>query len=33
MLGSISGALIVAGRMQPFIATLAMMVSALGSGG
>jgi simple sugar transport system permease protein len=32
MLGSISGALIVAGRMQPFIATLAMMVSALGLG-
>jgi simple sugar transport system permease protein len=32
LLGSISGALIVAGRMQPFIATLAMMVSALGLG-
>ena len=32
MLGSVSGALIVAGRMQPFIATLAMMVSALGLG-
>ena len=32
MLGSISGALIVAGRLQPFIATLAMMVSALGLG-
>jgi simple sugar transport system permease protein len=29
-LGSINGALIVAGRLQPFIATLAMMVSALG---
>ena len=32
MLGSINGALIVAGRLQPFIATLAMMVSALGVG-
>ena len=31
-LGSINGALIVAGRLQPFIATLAMMVSALGIG-
>jgi simple sugar transport system permease protein len=31
-LGSINGALIVAGRLQPFIATLAMMVSALGLG-
>ena len=32
MLGAINGALIVQGRMQPFIATLAMMVSALGIG-
>jgi simple sugar transport system permease protein len=32
MLGAINGALIVAGRLQPFIATLAMMVSALGVG-
>jgi len=32
MLGSINGALIVKGRLQPFIATLAMMVSALGIG-
>jgi simple sugar transport system permease protein len=32
MLGAINGALIVAGRLQPFIATLAMMVSALGIG-
>ncbi len=32
MLGAINGALIVKGRMQPFIATLAMMVSALGIG-
>jgi simple sugar transport system permease protein len=32
LLGSINGALIVAGRLQPFIATLAMMVSALGVG-
>ena len=31
-LGVINGALIVAGRLQPFIATLAMMVSALGLG-
>jgi simple sugar transport system permease protein len=31
-LGAINGALIVAGRLQPFIATLAMMVSALGIG-
>jgi simple sugar transport system permease protein len=31
-LGSINGALIVTGRLQPFIATLAMMVSALGIG-
>jgi simple sugar transport system permease protein len=31
-LGSINGALIVAGRLQPFIATLAMMVAALGIG-
>jgi simple sugar transport system permease protein len=31
-LGAINGALIVAGRLQPFIATLAMMVSALGFG-
>ncbi len=31
-LGSINGALIVGGRLQPFIATLAMMVSALGIG-
>jgi simple sugar transport system permease protein len=30
LLGSINGLLIVAGRLQPFIATLAMMVSALG---
>ena len=32
MLGAINGALIVKGRLQPFIATLAMMVSALGVG-
>ncbi len=32
LLGSINGALIVAGRLQPFIATLAMMVAALGLG-
>ena len=32
LLGSINGALIVKGRLQPFIATLAMMVSALGIG-
>ena len=32
MLGAINGALIVEGRLQPFIATLAMMVSALGIG-
>ncbi len=32
MLGAINGALIVRGRLQPFIATLAMMVSALGVG-
>jgi len=31
-LGAINGALIVEGRLQPFIATLAMMVSALGIG-
>jgi simple sugar transport system permease protein len=31
-LGAINGALIVFGRLQPFIATLAMMVSALGIG-
>jgi simple sugar transport system permease protein len=31
-LGAINGALIVVGRLQPFIATLAMMVSALGIG-
>jgi simple sugar transport system permease protein len=30
VLGAINGALIVAGRLQPFIATLAMMVGALG---
>jgi simple sugar transport system permease protein len=30
MLGAINGGLIVAGRLQPFIATLAMMVGALG---
>lgn len=30
MLGGINGLLIVAGRLQPFIVTLAMMVSALG---
>ena len=30
LLGGINGLLIVAGRLQPFIATLAMMVSALG---
>jgi simple sugar transport system permease protein len=30
LLGSMNGLLIVAGRLQPFIATLAMMVSALG---
>jgi simple sugar transport system permease protein len=32
VLGSVNGVLIVAGRLQPFIATLAMMVSALGIG-
>src|SRR6185312_12057662 len=32
LLGAINGVLIVAGRLQPFIATLAMMVSALGIG-
>jgi simple sugar transport system permease protein len=32
MLGAINGVLIVEGRLQPFIATLAMMVSALGIG-
>jgi simple sugar transport system permease protein len=32
MLGTINGALIVKGGLQPFIATLAMMVSALGIG-
>ena len=32
MLGAINGALIVKGGLQPFIATLAMMVSALGIG-
>jgi simple sugar transport system permease protein len=32
LLGSINGLLIVTGRLQPFIATLAMMVSALGIG-
>jgi simple sugar transport system permease protein len=32
VLGSVNGILIVAGRLQPFIATLAMMVSALGIG-
>lgn len=32
LLGAINGALIVAGRLQPFIATLAMMVGALGIG-
>ena len=32
ILGSINGFLIVAGRLQPFIATLAMMVGALGIG-
>jgi len=32
LLGSINGALIVAGRLQPFIVTLAMMVGALGIG-
>jgi simple sugar transport system permease protein len=32
LLGSINGLLIVAGRLQPFIATLAMMVAALGIG-
>jgi simple sugar transport system permease protein len=32
VLGALNGALIVAGRLQPFIATLAMMVSALGIG-
>jgi simple sugar transport system permease protein len=32
ILGSVNGILIVAGRLQPFIATLAMMVSALGIG-
>jgi simple sugar transport system permease protein len=30
MLGAVNGVLIVAGRLQPFIATLAMMVGALG---
>ncbi|MET4289445.1 simple sugar transport system permease protein [Bradyrhizobium sp. LB8.2] len=30
LLGAINGLLVVAGRLQPFIATLAMMVSALG---
>jgi simple sugar transport system permease protein len=30
MLGALNGLLIVSGRLQPFIATLAMMVSALG---
>jgi simple sugar transport system permease protein len=32
LLGAINGVLIVAGRLQPFIATLAMMVGALGIG-
>ena len=32
MLGAINGALVVFGRLQPFIATLAMMVAALGIG-
>jgi simple sugar transport system permease protein len=32
LLGSVNGLLIVAGRLQPFIATLAMMVAALGIG-
>lgn len=32
LLGSVNGFLIVAGRLQPFIATLAMMVAALGIG-
>ena len=32
LLGAINGGLIVAGRLQPFIATLAMMVTALGIG-
>jgi simple sugar transport system permease protein len=32
LLGSLNGVLIVAGRLQPFIATLAMMVAALGIG-
>jgi simple sugar transport system permease protein len=32
LLGSVNGLLIVTGRLQPFIATLAMMVSALGIG-
>jgi simple sugar transport system permease protein len=32
LIGSINGFLIVGGRLQPFIATLAMMVSALGLG-
>jgi simple sugar transport system permease protein len=32
LLGSLNGVLIVAGRLQPFIATLAMMVGALGIG-
>jgi simple sugar transport system permease protein len=32
LLGSLNGLLIVAGRLQPFIATLAMMVGALGIG-
>ncbi len=31
MLGTINGAIIVSGRLQPFIVTLAMMVSALGA--
>ncbi|HEV3044297.1 MAG TPA: ABC transporter permease [Roseiarcus sp.] len=32
LLGGLNGAIIVAGRLQPFIVTLAMMVSALGIG-
>jgi simple sugar transport system permease protein len=32
LLGAVNGLLIVSGRLQPFIATLAMMVSALGIG-
>ena len=32
LLGSLNGAIIVAGRLQPFIVTLAMMVAALGFG-